>query len=286
MAKTPTKTEDKTNVPATQYDWGADADAGYDDIGAGDLSIPMLYVIQKTSPQVDPDKGEYLDNAKPGMFINSVTNELFDGKRGIGFQFIRLDHKFVAWTPRDEGGGLVGVFAPTDPLVLSLTKNGRAFGKLKTPDGHDLVETYQLFAQAFEIPDGVTDAASVQAKLDAGEITPMRFVVPFASTQIKKIKALNTMLVNARATIKAPAYAFLFKATTVGESNKKGSWAGLKTEWLGGNARAALLPPSSPLVAMGKEFRDLIIQGAAKVDMEGGTDPGDYNAADDNTIPF
>ena len=61
----------------------ADANAGSQNITQEDLALPFLKVLGQLSPEVNKRDGKYVEGAEPGMILNSVTNELFDGSKGI-----------------------------------------------------------------------------------------------------------------------------------------------------------------------------------------------------------
>lgn len=72
-----------------------------------DLSIPMLKIAQKGSPQVDTDQPEYIEGLKPGDFFNSATGTNFGSV--IRIQPIVYFRNFVIW----EGAKGQGVFQGT-----------------------------------------------------------------------------------------------------------------------------------------------------------------------------
>src|SRR5690606_39209842 len=96
------------------------------------------------SPQVDEDGPAYVQGAKKGMIINSVTEELYPGDPGVLFLPVHREHRFVEWVPRDQGGGFVASHEPTDPMIIEARKGG-GFGKLESPEGNDIVETFYVF---------------------------------------------------------------------------------------------------------------------------------------------
>ena len=61
----------------------ADANSGSQNIKQEDLALPFLKVLGQLSPEINKQNGRYVEGAEPGMIINSVTKELFDGKKGI-----------------------------------------------------------------------------------------------------------------------------------------------------------------------------------------------------------
>ena len=74
----------QASVPSTQVmDFEADSGAGFEGADSQSFAIPYLIILQSNSPQVDEDDGKYIKGAKVGMFLNTVTGEIFDGKEGV-----------------------------------------------------------------------------------------------------------------------------------------------------------------------------------------------------------
>ena len=61
----------------------ADADKGSQNITQDDLALPFLKVLGQLSPEVNKRNGKYVEGAEPGMILNTVTNEIYDGSKGI-----------------------------------------------------------------------------------------------------------------------------------------------------------------------------------------------------------
>jgi hypothetical protein len=103
-------------------------------------------VLQGKSPQVEEGNPKQLPGAKAGSFMNTVTQELFDGKKGIVVVPIHSIHQYLEWIPRDDGGGLVNVYDWQAPEVLAvLKKAAKRFGKHKINDNNDLQESFNVF---------------------------------------------------------------------------------------------------------------------------------------------
>ena len=47
--------------------------------------------------------GEYIQGAKPGMIINSVSKKLYDGRKGINVLRCYYKREFVEWQDRGKG---------------------------------------------------------------------------------------------------------------------------------------------------------------------------------------
>lgn len=159
------------------YDPGEDAGAGSENLTKDDYSIPFLYVLDAKSPQCNPPTAGGIPGAKAGSLYNTATHELFDGEKGAAFIPVYRDHNYGEWIPRNEdgsGGGFVGIRSADDPLVLELRAKHGTFGKLRTSDGHELIETFYLYG--LTVTDGIGSP----------------ILQPFKSTHISAYKNFNT----------------------------------------------------------------------------------------------
>lgn len=237
---------------------GDDA-AGFEGMTQEDFNIPFLVILQKGSKQVDEDSGSRIEGAKAGMFYNTVTGELYDGKAGIRFIPCHRDHQFVEWIPRDDGGGFVGTFKPEDPRVVALRADQGKFGKLtivNDGDEHDLVETFYVFGILLK-EDGSQEYV----------------VLSFSSTQIKAYKnwmttARNQTVMEGNRRITVPLFGHVYRITTIPQENKKGSWQGFRIVFDGKSASEARLDQASEEYQAGKSFRDLAVSGVVKAAMD------------------
>lgn len=156
-------------------DFGEYAGLGFEGTTSDELQIPFLVLLQDLSPQV---KGTTkLEGAKPGMFFNTVTQELFDpAKDQLIFIPAMKDHCYMEWIPRKKGGGLVGRREISDPIVRTAIQRSTEFGKYSSPDGNDLVETFYVY--------GVLVAND----------TPQPICIAFTSMKIKAWKKYFTQM--------------------------------------------------------------------------------------------
>ena len=73
----------------------ADADKGSQNMTQEDLALPFLKVLGQLSPEVNKRDGKYVEGAEPGMILNTVTNEVFDGAKGINVLPVFYERKYV-----------------------------------------------------------------------------------------------------------------------------------------------------------------------------------------------
>lgn len=259
------KVDEKSTAMAT-YDYGADAGAGFDARGTDDISLPFLNILQPMSPQV---VDETVEGAKAGRFFNTVTGEVSERVR---FVWCHDERKFVEWIPRDAGGGIAGVYEPSDKIVLEAKKAAGRTNKLKV-NGNDLVETRYVYGLILDGDDNVVGFG----------------VIPAKSTSLKPVKDWYTSMLMVGKNI--PVFAFRADLGAEKKSNDQGTWYQLTAKAVGGNWRSSLLDPKDPAEAIvlqeAKSLREMIISGAAKVDYSAQAATGDSSAgAADEAVPF
>lgn len=267
-----------TGTALAEADFGDDAGAGLENVTAAERAIPFFRILQSNNPQVkDPRQGG-MPGAKPGMILNLGSGELFDGVDGIPFIPVHRDHNFPEWTPREAGGGFVGIRAADDPLVLELQAQFGKFGKLpngvtkrndkgQALDGTELTETYYLYGLATE------------------EYVPA--LVAFTSTQVKKYRNFMNRVTSFKykqgeATVVPPMWAHRWLLKTVPESNKSGDFFGWNLTLFSKNEDGSeapyinsLIPRSDPLYAQAKDLYQAIAENRVKVDHNQDKQQGD-----------
>jgi hypothetical protein len=85
----------ETNALALAGDFEQDAQSGFENMSQDDFALPFLKLLTNTSPEV----GE-VDGALPGMVLNSVTGQLYDGKKGLMVLPVAYVRQYIEWAPR------------------------------------------------------------------------------------------------------------------------------------------------------------------------------------------
>ena len=258
MAKTESNTTDvavkEQNTAMAEYGAYADyAGAGFENQTSDDYSIPFLQILQALSPQLQEN-----DSLRQGMILNTVTGEVWDGKKGIAFVPATTQHVYVEWKPRDSGGGFVGIHEVNSDLVNHAKAASSEYGKYTTPDGNELIETFYVYGIALDDDGNASEA-----------------VLAFSSTKIKKYKGWMTKaktiqipLPDGRR-IPAPLFAHRYRLKTVSEKNNKGqffNWDAIAFD--GENAQQARLLPDDPLFQAAVNIKSMIEQGKARAAYE------------------
>jgi hypothetical protein len=251
--KAVTAKDNKAVASAAAYDYGQDVGAGFENQTNEDWSIPFLEILQPGSPEV---QGSQDGTIRAGMIINKSTQQLTPGATGIMFVPAYTRHVFVEWVPRDQGGGYVGEYELTDPLVAKVRAEQK-LGTYRHPaSGNDLIETFYVYGVSVN---------------DEGAEFPA--VIAMSSTKIKPYKdwmftarsIVITMPDGSRIT-KVPLFAHKYRLKTVFVEKNNYKWQNWVITFDGANAAEARLAPDHPLYLAARSVKEAVVSGAAKAD--------------------
>ena len=211
---------------------------GFENMGADDLAIPFISILQALSPQV---RGvTRIKGAEEGDFFNTVTNEVIKGD----IKIIPCTYQkcWVEWVSRVNGGGFVRQHSTPD-ILEKTTKNDRNNDVLA--NGNHIVTTAYHYCML------VKDDSSTE-----------RVVLSFTSTQLKKSRRWNSQMMSQQIVVgnrKAtpPMYGYIYTVKSVEESNDQGTWAG----W---EITSPTLITDTDLYLSAKKFHDDVTKGAVR----------------------
>jgi hypothetical protein len=205
MTKNALKTAESTAVATTEVD-----DLLAEFAGAGTSSdaahnvVPMVYVLQTNSPQVNKRGDAYVNGAEPGdLWLKNAVSPIVKGTEGVLFQPVSFQWAWVEWKP--NRGGFVGTHLerPSDAAQKQLAPDDDRLQWVRA-NGNQVVETCYVY--------GLVDME-------------LPYVIPLSSSGIKVAREWNT---NARARKhngKAlPLFGTKYKLKTVFRSNERGEW--------------------------------------------------------------
>lgn len=133
-----------------------------------DNIVPLIYLLQALSPQVNPRSPEYLEGAAPGdIWLRNTPNPIVKGDKGLLFQPCHFSKDWVEWVPRVRGGGFVERHAdrPHDAEQREVMGDGGPAMRWVRPNGNEVIET--RYHVGYAMPEGAT---------------PMPFVIPMTSS--------------------------------------------------------------------------------------------------------
>ncbi|BCV06270.1 MAG: hypothetical protein CM15mV129_370 [uncultured marine virus] len=186
----------------------ADANQGSQNISQEDLALPFLKVLGQLSPEVNERDGKYVEGAKPGRIINTVTNELYDQ---INVLPVFYKRQYIEWQDRGASTGAPVAIHEADSDILSQTTRGKDY-KDRLPNGNYLENT----ANHFVILMGSS---------------PTTALISMKATQLKVSRKWNSMMMGIKLQGKnglftPPTYSHIYSLKTVQMSNDKGTWFG------------------------------------------------------------
>lgn len=228
------------------FDEMAGAGTGLENVGAKDLLIPRLTILQGLSPQVTQGKPEFDEAAKVGQIYDVGLQEGFP--EGIHFLPVHYVKQYLEWWPRATKKGLAAIH---DTAAILEKCEPDEKGRPTLPSGNYVAETAQFY--------GLNISAGFRKSF-----------LPMASTQLKKARRLLTLATSEKIAksdgteFTPPIFYRTYHFTTVPESNNEGNWMGWKIER---GPSLDELPNWQSIMADIKLFRDALTKGDIKGDI-------------------
>jgi hypothetical protein len=253
MANTKLK-EVQDQLPATTSTFEEDSGQYQENLTADDQSIPFLKIAAKADEEI---------GAKEGDAYNSVTGVVYSKETDIKIVPVYFEPAWIEWAPRGQGtGGPVNIFK-SEKDAPKTERNADNKDMIVDGNGNYIEYTHQHYALILS-PDGMA---------------PTSALVSMKSTQLKKSKKLNTMVMSqvlqgSKGPFNPPRFAYIYNFKTIPESNNKGDWHG----WSISLDRMLNMENETEMgiYATAKMFRNAIAAGDVEVkheqEAEGGED--------------
>ena len=189
----------------------ADANQGAQNIAQDDLALPFLKVLGQLSPEINSRDAKYIKGAQPGMILNTVTGDYYDGEKGINVLPVFYKRQYIEWQDRGASLGAPVAIHEVDSDLLSKVTRDKS-NKDRLPNGNYLENT----ASHFVILMGDT---------------PTTALISMKATQLKISRKWNSMMMGIKMQGKSglftpPTYSHIYNLKTVQMSNDKGTWFG------------------------------------------------------------
>jgi hypothetical protein len=233
------QTKKKNEISTNLFE--ADAGQGLN-MTQEDLALPFLKVLGQLSPECNKRDAKHVEGAEPGMIINTVTGEVYDGVKGIDVVPVHYKRQHIEWQDRGESQGApVKIYDAGDDLP-STTRD--KFNKDRLSNGNYLENTASHFVVI--LGDSPTTA-----------------LLSMKATQLKVSRKWNSMMMGLKMQGKngmftPPTYSHIYKLKTVQQSNDKGTWFGWDVSRVG--------PISDPgIYKIAKDFGANVSKGDVKV---------------------
>ena len=228
----------------------ADANKGSQNIEQDDLALPFLKVLGHLSPEINKQHAKYIEGAQPGMIINTVTKELFDGAKGIDVLPVFYKRQYIEWQDRGASmGAPVNIYEASDTLPKTQRSKDN---KDRLANGNYLETT----ASHFVILLGKT---------------PTTALISMKATQLKVSRTWNSLMMGIKMQGKnglftPPTYSHIYTLKAVQMSNDKGTWFGWDVSLKGP-------VQDKSIYEVAKNFSERVNKGEVEAKHESGIEP-------------
>lgn len=177
---------------------------------AADNMVPLIYILQGLSPQVEERDPAYIAGARPGdIWLRNAPVPIVKGDLGPLVQPCYFYKEVVEWTPRDDGGGYVARHdtMPADAEEVTDPKNPNR-KKMVSSRGTEYVET-RCHVVIVYLEDG----------------TALPYVFPLSGSGHSASRQWMFMMNSKKHEGQVlPSYTFLYRLPTRQRQNKDGKW--------------------------------------------------------------
>ena len=256
MANTNVAKKPQAKLPSLSLDMiESDASNGLENITSDDQAIPRLKILMQLSPELDELRDE---GAKPGDIYNTVTEEWYDGTKGLRVLPSAYKRQYVEWADRGQGSGApINVYDASSDILTKTTRDENNKDRLENGNYVETCGNHYVLL------------------VNGADSTPA--LITMKATQLKKSRKWNSMLLNLKINGKnglftPPSYSHFYRLKTSKEGNDKGSWYGWeisREEQLG----------DANLYSIAKTFAESVTKGEVKVKYEEET-------TNDQKVPF
>lgn len=238
----------------------AQQDRGY---GKDDLSIPFLRILQQLSPACNANEvATYVQDAMPGMFLDTLNKELWTGEEGVLVVPVHFEKAYLEWHVRggSSGSGLVKNWGVNPPPTRRNDKNQEL-----TASGTEIIGTATHYVLLVDEETGAT----------------RKIIFALAKTGLKQSKTWLSLIDNymipgpgGKPFNPAPFYRS-YRLQSQYHKNDKGHWFGplitpshdVVSEHFLASANVSM-DRKKEIYIEARSFRDLIASGKAEVKYE------------------
>ena len=204
MSKDVKKQEDKLPAEITAFE--EDSTEFQEHLSADDQSIPFLKIANKRDDDIGVDEGDA---------YNSVTGAVYAKESDIKVVPVYFEPVWIEWEPRGKGSGAPINIFKSQKDAPNTERNEANKDMIVGGQGNYIEYTHQHYVLILS-PDGMA---------------PTSALIAMKSTQLKKSKKLNTMVLSnvingSNGPFQAPRFSFVYNFKTVAESNNLGDWFG------------------------------------------------------------
>jgi hypothetical protein len=197
----------------------ADADKGFENVKTESLAPPILKLLQNGSGEAQKRNQNYVEGAEPGMLLNTVTKQLYDGAKGIPVIPAHYRSEYKEWSDFGTGSGRPAQTYPDTTEMLSKTTKD-AMGKDRLPNGNYILTVGQHFV------------------LVIGEKSIETVMISMSSSQGKVSRKWNSMMKSIvmdgkKGPYTPSSFSHSYRLTTILNTGKGNQWYGWNVKKIG-----------------------------------------------------
>jgi len=210
-------TKQEGGLPSTAL-YEGDAHAGFENVNTTSLALPILKLLQNGSGEAQKRNQNYVEGAEPGMLLNTVTKQLYDGAKGIEVVPCHYKLEYQEWADFGTGSGRPENIYDANSDILSKTKN--EMGKDRLDNGNYILTVGQHYVL-------IRDGNSTENAL-----------ISMSSSQGKISRKWNSMMMSITLDGKngpytPPSFSHKYRLTSVLNSGKGNQWYGYNVTKVG-----------------------------------------------------
>jgi len=209
--------KEEAGLPAASM-FEADANQGIENMSQDDIALPFLKVLGQLSPEINKVHAKYKEGAEPGMILNTVSGQLYDGSKGVDVIPVHYRRQLVEWQDRGSSTGAPVAIHNAESDIMSKTTRDKSY-KDRLPNGNYIENTANHFVVLLSK-------------------SPTTALISMKATQLKISRKWNSMMMGLKLQGKnglftPPTYSHIYKLKTVQMSNDKGTWFGWDVSTVG-----------------------------------------------------
>lgn len=205
MAKNEVTTASNTEIATADVDDLLNEYAGAGTSAAVEHNtVPMVYVLQSNSPQVNKRGDAYVQDAEPGdLWLKNGAKPIAKGTEGVLFQPVHFQWAWVEWKPNRGGYVAAHDERPADAQQKQMDPNDDRLTWVRN-NGNECVETCYVYGLVnMELP----------------------YVIPLSASGFRVARDWNTTARAQKHNGKTlPLFATKYRISTNFRSNDKGEW--------------------------------------------------------------
>ena len=145
-----------------------DASSGFENVKTTSLALPILKLLQNGSGEAQRRNQNYVEGAEPGMLLNTVTKQLYDGAKGVTVIPCHYKLEYQEWADFGTGSGRPeNIFPDGSDILAQTTQDGG--GKDRLENGHYILTVGQHFV--IIVADGGAEQALISMSSSQGKIS-------------------------------------------------------------------------------------------------------------------